>query len=838
MANIVKLNYTADEINEKLGKIDETVLYTEQVLTNEQQAQAKANIGAVSSNVEQLTFEVGKYVSTPNKSIMNHDYFALSSPVYVLAKSVVKVTSYCVSTLGVGFFLGETIVGAAKITDETDFGTYTKEIEIPENCDNIRISVRKTHTSEVRCEFINTVQTLVGGIQGKVSYAEAEKLVERIAVQTKEGLNSPSCWTNLSTLNSGELIVSNANICTIGLHRDIASVSCSDGYSFRVMCYDDANTYLGQWTGSSLQKYDTRYSQLDLSVIYANTEAKYFKIILGKTDGSNIAPQECTAVTVLFRTSEIEESVLKEIENAPLVFSERVSDDVTFTKDVPFKAYFRASYKFPKDIHSTDGEYELFRIQNGQKSIAVKFAKAVTTPPTSIPLCQVPVYNAGFKVYVCDEIAGTLIPDGWRKELLLGEDAMSIRFIGDCSIAANQDIRLKVDAENIIIYHRIDNSTIATFTKSNYATMRSLYESLKVATVSTLSSFEIYPMNLENLTPDDLIECDIPLVGQYYDDTSETGTHYDAYPFYFTTKQQSGKTYDVEVLFNKDANYTIQILVNGYCVAKLYKNSATSLNMFASPNTFIIKNQSDAEIVTESIEYNGTSDVSKYPNIKVLYVERIDEGLDSLVPGYSVSQNKVVGWASYLKNQGRKYVGMKDIERILDGSMRAHDNFLWNFQLDDSSIGCVTNANVRNSLLRNNIRPSIAMMLSESLSDKDLQIVKASERAGFEYHIHSCYTDGGTSMAYYTYSQLDANITEAIEKFIEIFGSIPTVIGKHSGKGHYGLCRYLKNKGFRIIFSDNEEDASLNEITRYACKRNVIQEASSYTDIKNLDRTY
>lgn len=84
----------------------------------------------------------------------------------------------------------------------------------------------------------------------------------------------------------------------------------------------------------------------------------------------------------------------------------------------------------------------------------------------------------------------------------------------------------------------------------------------------------------------------------------------------------------------------------------------------------------------------------------------------------------------------------------------------------------------------------------------------------------------------------DANITEAIEKFIEVFGSVPTVLGKHAGKAHYSLCRYLKNKGFRVIFADNGEDTSLNEITRFACKRNLIQETSRYTDIRNLDKTY
>lgn len=47
MATEYKLSHTAAEIDEKLGKVDETVLYTEQSLTEAQKAQARDNIGAV-----------------------------------------------------------------------------------------------------------------------------------------------------------------------------------------------------------------------------------------------------------------------------------------------------------------------------------------------------------------------------------------------------------------------------------------------------------------------------------------------------------------------------------------------------------------------------------------------------------------------------------------------------------------------------------------------------------------------------------------------------------------------------------------------------------------------
>ena len=50
MENEHKLSYTAAEIEERLGKAGDAVLYTEQTLTDEQKAKARANIGAASES--------------------------------------------------------------------------------------------------------------------------------------------------------------------------------------------------------------------------------------------------------------------------------------------------------------------------------------------------------------------------------------------------------------------------------------------------------------------------------------------------------------------------------------------------------------------------------------------------------------------------------------------------------------------------------------------------------------------------------------------------------------------------------------------------------------------
>ena len=46
MANEYQLSYTANDIDNRLGMVGNAILYTEQNLTEEQKAQARANIGA------------------------------------------------------------------------------------------------------------------------------------------------------------------------------------------------------------------------------------------------------------------------------------------------------------------------------------------------------------------------------------------------------------------------------------------------------------------------------------------------------------------------------------------------------------------------------------------------------------------------------------------------------------------------------------------------------------------------------------------------------------------------------------------------------------------------
>lgn len=56
MENTYRLSYTAEDINRRLGNMDNVLMTIEQELTQEQQLQVQANLGITSENISSLTY--------------------------------------------------------------------------------------------------------------------------------------------------------------------------------------------------------------------------------------------------------------------------------------------------------------------------------------------------------------------------------------------------------------------------------------------------------------------------------------------------------------------------------------------------------------------------------------------------------------------------------------------------------------------------------------------------------------------------------------------------------------------------------------------------------------
>ena len=74
MSNEYQLSYTASEIDNRLGMVCNAILYTEQTLTEEQKARARANIGAMSKDEENIIEEDVSYFYDGDKDSGKYEY--------------------------------------------------------------------------------------------------------------------------------------------------------------------------------------------------------------------------------------------------------------------------------------------------------------------------------------------------------------------------------------------------------------------------------------------------------------------------------------------------------------------------------------------------------------------------------------------------------------------------------------------------------------------------------------------------------------------------------------------------------------------------------------------
>ena len=89
MANEYQLSYTASEIDNRLGMAGNAILYTEQTLTEEQKKQARANIGAISKDEENIIEEAVQYHYDGDKESGKYEYVFASTG----ARTFVKIAS-------------------------------------------------------------------------------------------------------------------------------------------------------------------------------------------------------------------------------------------------------------------------------------------------------------------------------------------------------------------------------------------------------------------------------------------------------------------------------------------------------------------------------------------------------------------------------------------------------------------------------------------------------------------------------------------------------------------------------------------------------------------------
>ena len=665
----------------------------------------------------------------------------------------------------------------------------------------------------------------------------------------------------------------------------IQNIHADYGYPFVVFAYDKyTEEFIGVWNGTEFKKttkpwkYDIEFSSIP------NSENYRFKLILHKTD--NTAPineiiqhvffdfwmetpaknivgaidfvnnsNKFNSDNIAYLSSEnnMEKFTLADLSsiNANIIRAEEGEIQPCFeiTKKVKNELYIGMKVVIPSDVHSLSGDFKICGIKSKNKTspkLEAILKKALTTIRDSYPLCPCPVYNAGI-FSALDNYQRPqcrIVPDGFNQELMLGDDIMSIRFTGDCTQTVNQDIMLKVDSSEIKIYHSNTNATIGVYTKSNYANAEDFYNAVSNDIESgALSDFEIEWYNLGNHTLDDIIECTVHLVAPYKTSSGSSADRYDAFPYYFTSKEKNN-VYDIEIVLRKNAKAKSQLIVNGYGVNFNYVDGDDLKNIFNNEVSIVF---GDASKTTGNVEFKEIRILDNpqclYPNLRVYYSEGVVNGLTNGGNVLRTSEKLIDEFVSRMRENGAGYANFNEVLGYLAGSNSISENkAIFHFAHDDSSWNSITDRRILETYLRNDIKPSFALMMHQNPTDEQIKMYNALKHLQYFWYIHSVYSSESKyyakSMGYFTYSEMAELVTATVSRFIEVYNDYPIAWDFHEEGEGYNQCRYLKNHGFEVIFGETG-NGLLSSVNRFHCKRATVRDVSyDFNNIKKYLDNY
>lgn len=424
-----------------------------------------------------------------------------------------------------------------------------------------------------------------------------------------------------------------------------------------------------------------------------------------------------------------------------------------------------------------------------------------------------------------------LTPDGWNTNLLLGNDTMALRFSGDVTDPANQDIRLKIDDSAITIYHGTDNSVIASYAKSSYNTAESIYNAL-----SSLENFSMELLDISGVVFDDFIKGDVALVSQYniekQDNPGVIVTEWDSFPFYFTTKEKNG-TYNFEVGIDYSDNNgkKIQAILNGYPLysaddfAEDFVN--VPLSVYYGNNVSILK------------QNRNTIGEFYCPIRRMFYVEGMTEGIVNGTGGAAWTCRASIeeSFDIMIRNKGHN-VGYKEMmDEVLGDYKTSGNQFV--FTCDDNGIPLYTSAEIRNMFVKKGIHPATFFILDNtSQIIANLSLIKACLDTDYYGGVHSPYGySSNINVGRLKYSELADAVQQTFSKFIELFGKQPVVWDFHRDGESYNTVKYIINHGYKFVMGGGyaNDYGIISTITKYRIKRFGIRPDAQGQNVRMPD---
>lgn len=488
-----------------------------------------------------------------------------------------------------------------------------------------------------------------------------------------------------------------------------------------------------------------------------------------------------------------------------------------------------------KNANMVSETLNILKIESAENVLGIVFKNALPTQLSASDITghtggywaytPCPKYNAGVEIEYNGIMKNNVYPDyGIRRNFLLGADSFSIWFKGDATQEQNKDIRVEISSTVVRVYHSNGN-TIASYTKSNYVTMKDLYDAMLADTEDgqPLEDFEMEWFNLDNLSPSDLIQCDVPIVAEY--DLEYYDPVWRAFPYYFNVVEKD-RLYECEFGYDGTLPY---FMIDGY------KMRIPNIDFSNANLELTFGTNSISDVIVSDIYVNIVECKQVFPNIKMFYFEGVAEGEEQV--GLNASQRRTAGLFDFLRSKGMKYLTMDEIVNFLNGGLHLPPGDYFHIGHDDSGKDVVQSESIRNTYISHSIYPSIGMFVPPVMSDAD--DYKVLRNLGFQYHVHAVLTSENKNDTYprrltgigdFSYPELKEARELAVDRFITNLGEVPQMWDFHWVTETWNVISYLKNHGFPIMFGGNGT-GSINKINRFRIDRVQSDEnALTYED--------
>ena len=432
-------------------------------------------------------------------------------------------------------------------------------------------------------------------------------------------------------------------------------------------------------------------------------------------------------------------------------------------------------FKFPKDVQQNTGTVQLVKFDHLTNSncvggFIIDILKAL--PTARAPFAQ-PLYNAGLNFYPVSNKTnnyGTrLRPDGINNKEFIGEDAFTVRFLGDVSQASNHDIVLSIDNTGLLIKHSANNSTIWRENFPQDGLMNTFISNLLQATAQGGAQYGVFEVKFnlaEGYQTDDLLRVsDIPMVGDYSSQYVSKG--WQAFPVFLNYFDDDWHT--IEVRYNANMNNSreaLTVLYDGLEISNPTASPSVSGDGVFSANLIL----GGEGILVRNFDYRKYETQLKTPKIVVCMTHAQSDGVyDPNVADGHITLGRMQWVLDIFAKYGFEFVGLSDIKKYFatkDPSLLPNrcytvifDDMYYFGDWDDELA-----SKFRQLLASRNAKASFAIAPYAIDTAEEREAIKRDSGI-FEFHYHDS-TDFADEFGYEEfmqhYSQLFKTIAQAI----------------------------------------------------------------------------